>query len=48
MPFQLFRQKLIRHFNIAFQNKEVEWPRRLPEKYKPQEEDNEENKNTDG
>ena len=47
MPFQLFRQKLIRHFNIAFQNKEVEWPRRLPEKYKPEEEDDEENNNTD-
>ena len=28
MLFQLFRQKLIRHFNIAFQRKEVKWPRR--------------------
>ena len=41
MPFQLFRQKLIRHFNIAFQNKEVKWPRRLPKDLNPENKNNE-------
>ena len=41
MPFQLFRQKLIRHFNIAFQNKEVKWPRRLPKDMNPENKNNE-------
>ena len=31
MQFHLFRQKLIRHFNISFHKKEVKWPRRLKE-----------------
>lgn len=34
MPFQLFCQKLIRHFNIAFHKKEVKWHRRLKENSK--------------
>ena len=47
MPFQLFCQKLIRHFNIAFQNNEVEWPRRLPKKYHPDKKNNKEKNNKD-
>ena len=31
ISFDLFREKLVRHFNIAFQFKEIKWPRRLKE-----------------
>ena len=29
MSFDVFRDKLVRHFNIAFHLKEIKWPRRI-------------------
>ena len=31
LPLSVFRQKLIRHFNIAFQRNEISWPKRMKE-----------------
>ena len=33
LSLELFRKKLIRHFNIAFHKHEVHWPTRLPENH---------------
>lgn len=32
LPLSVVRQKLIRHFNIAFHKKEIKWPQRMREK----------------
>ena len=32
IPLNLFRSKLIRHFNICFQKKEIIWPNRIPKR----------------
>ena len=32
LPLSVFRQKLVRHFNIAFQRNELQWPQRMRDK----------------